>query len=138
MPSQISYRYLFPGTEPTIDELSTAELISVQQVEDVEDMARHAVGDVVQVPDTRYVDEERSFKVVSVGDPTSSRFVGEPSTAIDNPNVYVTDAEQARASHDTVPQPEPIGPGHPSGSRPLCLASAPSGHILDEQPSHRS
>ena len=93
MPSQITYRYLFPGTEPTVDELSTAELICVQQVEDGEEMARHVVGDVVQVPDTRRGDEERSFKVVSVGNLTFSNFVGEPSTAIDNLNVYVTDAE---------------------------------------------
>jgi hypothetical protein len=56
-------------------------------------MASHAVGDVVQVPDTRYGDEERSFKVVSVGNPTQANFVREPSTAIDNLNVYVTDAE---------------------------------------------
>jgi hypothetical protein len=48
VPSQISYRYLFPGTEPTTSELSTAELISIQQVEDIEVMTRFAVGDVVQ------------------------------------------------------------------------------------------
>ena len=93
MPSQISYRYLFPGTEPTVDELSTAELICVQDVKDGEDMTRHVVRDVVQVPDTRHGDEERSFKVVSVSNLTFSNFVGEPSTAIDNLNVYVTDVE---------------------------------------------
>lgn len=56
-------------------------------------MTRHTVGEVIQVPDTRHGDEERSFRVVSVGNPTHSRFVGEPSTATDNLNVYVTDAE---------------------------------------------
>jgi len=91
--SQITYRYLFPGTEPTVDECSKAELISVQQVEHVEALTRHAVGDVIQVPDTRYGDEVRSVRVVSVDNPTHSRFIGEPSTAIDNLNVYVTDAE---------------------------------------------
>ena len=92
MSSRITYRYLFPGTEPTVDECSKAELISVQQVEDIEDMTRHAVGDVVQVPDTRHGDEERSFRIVSVGNQTHSSFVREPSTVIDNVNVYVTDA----------------------------------------------
>lgn len=93
MSSQITYRYLFPGTEPTTDELSRAELIGVEQVADAEAMARHAVGDVIQVPDIRHRDEERSFRVVSVGNLTSSRFVEDRSTAIDNLNVYVTDAE---------------------------------------------
>ena len=45
------------------------------------------------MPDTRRGDEERSFKVVSVGNLTFSNFVGEPSTGIDNLNVYVTDAD---------------------------------------------
>jgi len=93
VPSQITYRYLFPGTEPTVDELSMAELVCIQQVEDVASTPPHAVGEVVKMPDARYGDEERSFKVVSVGNLTFSNFVGEPSTAIDNLNVYVTDVE---------------------------------------------
>jgi hypothetical protein len=94
MPSQITYRYLFPGTEPTYDELSKAELVGVRRVKDTEGTTTpHAVGDVVKVPDARHGDEERSFKVVSVGNPTNTRFVDDPSTATDNFNVYVTDAE---------------------------------------------
>jgi hypothetical protein len=93
VPSQFTYRYLFPGTEPTYDELSRAELVGVRRVEDVEGTTAHAVGEIVKVSDARHGDEERTFKVVSVGNPTHSRFVDDPSTATDNLNVYVTDAE---------------------------------------------
>ena len=43
--------------------------------------------------DLRYGDEERIFKVVRVDPLTRSRFVEDPGTAVENVNVYVTDAE---------------------------------------------
>ncbi len=52
------------------------------------------VGEVIKVRDLRHGDEERSVKVVTVSlSATVTGFVGEPSTVIDNLNVYVTDAE---------------------------------------------
>jgi hypothetical protein len=91
---KVSYWYLFPGAEPTNGEHSSAELICERTLHEDEAMPRHEVGDVVQLPDGRYGDEERSFKVLSEGNLTISRFVEDPSTVTENLNVYVTDAEQ--------------------------------------------
>ena len=91
---KVSYWYLFPGTEPTNGERSSAELICERTLREDEAMPRHAVGDVVQLPDGRYGDEERSFKVLGEGNPTSARFVDDPSTIAENLNVYVTDLDQ--------------------------------------------
>jgi hypothetical protein len=91
---QITYKYLPPGAEPTDDELSRAELVSIRQVEDTEETPRQDVGEVIRVADHRRGDEERSFKVVMVSaTPTFTGFVGEPSTMVNNINVYVTDVE---------------------------------------------
>lgn len=91
---KVSYWHLFPGAEPTNGERSSAELICERTLQEDEAMPRHAVGDVVQLPDGRYGDEERSFKVLSEGNPTSARFVDDPSTMAENLNVYVTDPDQ--------------------------------------------
>ena len=91
---KVSYWYLFPGAEPTNGERSSAELICERPLQEDEAMPRHAVGDVVQLPDGRYGDEERSFKVLSEGNLTISRFVDDPSTMAENLNVYVTDPDQ--------------------------------------------
>jgi hypothetical protein len=89
---QITYKYLPPEAEPTDDELSQAELVSIRQVENGERQPRQDVGEVIQVADHRRGDEERSFKVVMVSaTPTFTGFVGEPATVINNINVYVTD-----------------------------------------------
>jgi hypothetical protein len=73
---QITYKYLPPGAEPTDDELSQAELVSIRQVEDGETQPRQDVGEVIQVADHRRGDEERSFKVVMVSaTPTSDLLV---------------------------------------------------------------
>ena len=94
MSLQITYKYLPPSVEPTDAELSKAELVSIRQVEDGEELPRQGVGEVIQVPDHRRGDEERSFKVVMVSaTPTVTDFVGQPSAMIDNLNVYVTDVE---------------------------------------------
>jgi len=94
MPLQITYKYLPPGAEPTDDELSKAELVSIRQVEDAEETPRHNAGEVIRVADYRRGDEERSFKVVTVSaTPAFTGFVGEPSTMVNNINVYVTDVE---------------------------------------------
>jgi hypothetical protein len=91
---KVSYWYLFPGAEPTNGERSSAELICERPLQENEAMPRHAIGDVVQLPDILHGDEERSFKVLSEGNLTISRFVEDPSTVTENLNVYVTDAEQ--------------------------------------------
>ena len=94
MSLQITYKYLPPEAEPTGDELSRAELVSIRQVEDAEETPRQDVGEVIRVADHRRGDEERSLKVVMVSaTPTFSGFVGEPATVINNINVYVTDVE---------------------------------------------
>ena len=94
MSLEIAYKYLPPGAEPTDYELSKAELVGIRQVEDGEELPRQEVGEVIQIPDHRRGDEERSFKVVMVSaTPTVSGFFGEPSAMIDNLNVYVTDVE---------------------------------------------
>jgi hypothetical protein len=91
---QIAYKCLAPGAEPTDDALSKAELVGIRQVEDCEELPRQEVGEVIQVPDHRRGDEERSFKVVMVSaTPTITGFFGEPSAMIDNLNIYVTDVE---------------------------------------------
>ena len=94
MSLQITYKYLPPEAEPTGDELSQAEVVSMRQVEDAEETPRQDVGEVIRVADHRRGDEERSFKVVMVSaTPTFSGFVGEPSTMVDNIDVYVTEVE---------------------------------------------
>jgi hypothetical protein len=92
---QITYKYLPKGAEPTDDENSKAELVSIRQVEDAEETPRQYVGEVIRVADHRRGDEERSFKVVMVSaTPTFTGFVGEPSTTmVNNIDVYVTDVE---------------------------------------------
>jgi hypothetical protein len=92
VPKQVTYKYLPPGAKPTGDERSKAEVVSIRVAKEGEELPRHDVGDVVQVADQRHGDEEQSFKVVMVS-PTSTvtGFVGEPDTAIDNTNVFVTD-----------------------------------------------
>jgi hypothetical protein len=91
---QITYKYLPPSAEPTDDELSKAELVGVRQVADGEDLPRQEIGEVIRVRDRRHGDEVRSFEVVKVSAPPSiSSFFGEPSTMIDNLDVYVTDTE---------------------------------------------
>ena len=63
-------------------------------MEDSEELPRQGVGEVIQVPDHRRGDEERSFNVVMVSaTPTVTDLIGEPSAMIDNLNVYVTDVE---------------------------------------------
>ena len=91
---KVSYWYLFPGTEPTNGERLSAELICERTLREDEAMPRHAVGDVVQLPDSRYGDEERGFKVLSEGHPTNARFMDDPSAMAENLNVYVTDPDQ--------------------------------------------
>ena len=91
---KVSYWYFFPGAEPTNGERSSAELICERTLQENEAMPRHAVGDVVQLPDILHGDEERSFKVLSEGNPTSARFMDDPSTMAENLNVYVTDPDQ--------------------------------------------
>jgi len=72
---------------------SLAEPLDIRYVEDVEELVRESAGDLIRVPDLRHGGEERDFKIVSVDNPTHSGIVREPSTMIDNLNVYVTDAE---------------------------------------------
>ena len=90
--TQITYRYLPPGVAPTDAERLRSEVVSIRMAEEGEEPPRHDVGDVIQVQDQRRGGEERSFQVLMVS-PTStvSGFVGEPDTAIDNTNVFVTD-----------------------------------------------
>jgi hypothetical protein len=89
---QITYKCLSPETSPTDDQLSKAVPVCIRQVERVEELlSQQSVGDVVKVQDLRYSDEERSFRVVRVGPLTTSRFVDDPGTAVENLNVYVTD-----------------------------------------------
>lgn len=95
---KVSYWYLSPGAEPTNGERSSAELIYELPLHEDEAMPRHAAGDVVRLPDIRYGDEERSYKVLSEGKLTISRFVEDPSTVTKNLNVYVSDAEQEESA----------------------------------------
>ena len=92
MSAQITYKYLRPGAELTVAEFSKAEPLGIRQVEDIEEAARDAVGEVIRVADLRHGGEERAFKIVRVGNRTISGFVEDPSRPIDNLNVYVTDA----------------------------------------------
>ena len=92
MAPQITYRSLSPGTEPTTDELTRAEMVGVRRVDAAEEAPSHAVGDVIRAADERHGGKERNFRVVSVGNPTHSIFVEDPSSSIDNLNVFVTDA----------------------------------------------
>ena len=94
MSVQITYKYLPPGSEPTDDELSEAELVGIRHVADGEELPRQDIGEVIRVPDHRRGEEVRIFKVLKVSaTPTITGLVGEPSTMIDNLNVYVTDVE---------------------------------------------
>jgi hypothetical protein len=77
---KIVYKYLPPGVKPVGDGLEDREVISYRLVAGDEEPPRHNVGDVVQVPDYRHGSEERSFKVVRVGDRISSSFAGERDT----------------------------------------------------------
>ena len=83
---QITYKYLPSEAEPTDDELSKAELVSIRRVEDGEKLPRQDVAEIIQVPDYRHGGEERRFKIVKVSaTPTVAGFVGEFSTMIDHP-----------------------------------------------------
>jgi hypothetical protein len=89
---KITYKYLPPRVRPVGDILEDAELVSGRVVASDEE-PRHNVGDVVQLPDYRPGSEERSFKVVRVGNQASSHFAGERDTMMDYLNVYVQDLE---------------------------------------------
>jgi hypothetical protein len=87
---KFTYKYLPPGVHPFGDILEDAELVSDRLVASDEEPPRHNLGDVVQVPDYRHGGEERSFKVVRVGECADSRFAGERDT-MGYLNVYVQD-----------------------------------------------
>jgi hypothetical protein len=89
---QVTYKYLPPGVAPTDAERLRAEVVGIRTAEEGEELARHDVGEVVQVQDQRRGGKEQSFQVLMVS-PTStvSSFVGVPDTAVDNSDVFVTD-----------------------------------------------
>jgi hypothetical protein len=93
VPRQITYKYLPPEFDAAVDDRSEAEPVRIRRVEEGAEMPHHEAGDVVQLPDLRYGDEERSFKVVMVSPiETNTRFGAEGSGGATNRNVFVTDS----------------------------------------------
>ncbi len=90
--SQITYKHLRPGVEPTDDELLKAEPLQKRRVHSIDEPPRHSVGDVVHVSNILYGGAKHPYKVIKVGSITyHTDIAGDSQAAINNRTYYVTD-----------------------------------------------
>ena len=91
--SQITYKHLRPGVEPTDDELLKAEPLQKRRVHSIDEPPRHSVGDIVQISDIRHGGAKRPYKVIKVGSIIyHTDTAGDSQAAINNRTYYVTDS----------------------------------------------